>query len=352
MAAPAAARGPDAVAAPAAPAAPAPPGGAPASARRHRADAGSVRARGSGARAAARRAAGGRLPHRLRGARGPLLARRPVRTRVRGLPARGQPGAVPRRGRHARQLRRHRAPGRGARARDASSSWVPRSVRRSRASRRSSPTGPCGACCSPDAWPRRRTRRRSWRSPARGPSCASRSPATGRCAQALEREAARLANLDTLGWVSRARLVELVDASDAFVLPSLVESFGTVALEAMARARPVVVSAGCGIADWPSLAGALVAARPGEPFADAVARLCALAPEARRALGRRAREAALALDATNAAQWHARLQRLVASGRPAPSGPTSGPPSRPAPRIAARRARACRLRRARGVPGR
>ncbi len=142
--------------------------------------------------------------------------------------------------------------------------------------------------------------------------------------QALEREAARLPNLETLGWVSRARLVELVDASDAFALPSLVESFGTVALEAMARARPVVVSAGCGIADWPSLRGALVAAHPGEPFADAVGRLCALGPGARRALGRRARTAALALDATNAAQWHARLERLVASRSPGAVGSDVG----------------------------
>ena len=169
---------------------------------------------------------------------------------------------------------------------------------------------------------------------------------------ALEREADAVPNLEVLGWVRRARLVELVDACDAFALPSLVESFGTVALEAMARARPVVVSAGCGIADWPTLGGALVAARPGEPFADAVGRLCALGPAERRALGERARAAALALDEANATEWRELLERLAARG-PVP-GPVPGPSAAPGV-VAVRRGgprAGVSLRRARGLPGR
>ena len=169
---------------------------------------------------------------------------------------------------------------------------------------------------------------------------------------ALEREAGALPNLRVLGWVTRARLVELVDACDAFALPSRVESFGTVALEAMARARPVVVSAGCGIADWRTLDDALVAARPGEPFADAMGRLCALGPGERRALGERARAAALALDAANAVEWHERLKRLAS--RESVPYPIPGPTAAPGI-VAARRGgprAGVSLRRARGLPGR
>lgn len=141
---------------------------------------------------------------------------------------------------------------------------------------------------------------------------------------AVDAAAARLPNLEALGWVERDRLVRLIDASDAFVLPSTIESFGTVAFEAMARARPVVVSAGCGIADWPELADALLVLAPGESLVDGVDRLYAMPLTERRALGTRARAAALAVDAANTRQWLDRLATLAATASGTASGVVSG----------------------------
>ncbi|MRH77870.1 glycosyltransferase [Spiribacter sp. C176] len=65
------------------------------------------------------------------------------------------------------------------------------------------------------------------------------------------------ANVHYLGWMERSALIPTLDAADILVLPSEVEAFGTVALEALSRARITLVSAGCGIADWPEFKDAL-----------------------------------------------------------------------------------------------
>ena len=64
-------------------------------------------------------------------------------------------------------------------------------------------------------------------------------------------------NLSYLGWLPRKRVREEIDAAHILVLPSAYETFGTVALEALARERFVVVSEGCGISKWPSLASGI-----------------------------------------------------------------------------------------------
>ncbi len=64
-------------------------------------------------------------------------------------------------------------------------------------------------------------------------------------------------NVHHLGWVPRQKIPDLLAAHDALVLPSDVESFGTVALEAIACARPALVSTHCGIGEWPQLDGVL-----------------------------------------------------------------------------------------------
>lgn len=74
----------------------------------------------------------------------------------------------------------------------------------------------------------------------------------------VDRAAAGLDNLTATGWLTRSQLLEQMDAADALVLPSEVESFGTVALEAMARGRQAVVTSTCGIVNWPLLADHLV----------------------------------------------------------------------------------------------
>lgn len=57
-------------------------------------------------------------------------------------------------------------------------------------------------------------------------------------------------NLSYLGWLDRNALREQMDQHDALVLPSHFESFGTIALEAMARQRLVITSEDCGIVEW------------------------------------------------------------------------------------------------------
>ncbi|WP_119396358.1 glycosyltransferase [Salinibius halmophilus] len=66
-----------------------------------------------------------------------------------------------------------------------------------------------------------------------------------------------LDNLHYVGWLSRAQLRQQMDANDALLLPSYFESFGTIALEAMARQRIAIVSTGCGISQWQNLSGAM-----------------------------------------------------------------------------------------------
>ena len=124
----------------------------------------------------------------------------------------------------------------------------------------------------------------------------------------VEAAAARLSNLSYLGWVKREELVAAVDSYDALVLPSKVESFGTVALEAMARGRIVLVSNDCGIADWPDLAPGLYRMQPGEAAASAVAREFARSERELATTASMARRAAVELNEWNVATWSARLR--------------------------------------------
>lgn len=74
-------------------------------------------------------------------------------------------------------------------------------------------------------------------------------------------------NVHHLGWVQRESIPTLLAENDALVLPSDVESFGTVALEAVACARPALVSTHCGIGEWPQLDAVLYRFDPDEPNA-------------------------------------------------------------------------------------
>ncbi|MFO7858058.1 MAG: glycosyltransferase, partial [Ectothiorhodospiraceae bacterium] len=73
----------------------------------------------------------------------------------------------------------------------------------------------------------------------------------------MEAAASELPNLDYRGWLERESLRAVMDSADLLVLPSHMETFGSVALEAMARARPALVSAQAGITQWPGLAAGL-----------------------------------------------------------------------------------------------
>ncbi|KAA6185783.1 glycosyltransferase family 1 protein [Thiohalocapsa marina] len=124
----------------------------------------------------------------------------------------------------------------------------------------------------------------------------------------LEQQAADLPNLDYIGWVRRGRILPLIDSIDALVLPSTVESFGTIALEAMARARLVIVSAHCGILSWDRLEQGLFRIRDDETLADTLTRLQGLNRATLEHKAATARSAADDINARNLRHWLRILQ--------------------------------------------
>lgn len=119
----------------------------------------------------------------------------------------------------------------------------------------------------------------------------------------VEQQAAGLPNLEYLGWVSRERLLAEMGRADMLVLNSVVESFGTVALEAMARERLALVSRTCGIVEWPDLVDSLYQIGDDETLADAIRRVAALPAASRIATAREARRAALRLNRGSLLHW-------------------------------------------------
>jgi glycosyltransferase involved in cell wall biosynthesis len=119
----------------------------------------------------------------------------------------------------------------------------------------------------------------------------------------VEAAAARLDNLDYVGWLDRAGLVERIDAADALVLPSELESFGNVALEAMGRGRFAIVTDTCGIVNWPQLAEHMVVFDLATPLHEVLADLANRPPAVLASLSRSARSAALELNRRSLEQW-------------------------------------------------
>ncbi|MDT8438529.1 MAG: glycosyltransferase [Wenzhouxiangellaceae bacterium] len=119
----------------------------------------------------------------------------------------------------------------------------------------------------------------------------------------IVRAAATLDNLDYAGWVNRETLMQHLDAADALVLPSEFESFGNVALEAMARARIAIVTASCGIAHWSRLARHLVVHDGDEALTSVLQRVRGQPSQTLSRQAEQARQAAVALNAASLAEW-------------------------------------------------
>ncbi|ESQ17023.1 MAG: glycosyltransferase [Thiohalocapsa sp. PB-PSB1] len=119
----------------------------------------------------------------------------------------------------------------------------------------------------------------------------------------LTAKAEHLANLQYIGWVKRPRILPLIDSVDALVLPSTIESFGTIALEAMARGRLVVVSSQCGILSWNLLKRGLFQMREDENLSDALRRLLALDKAILERKVSIARDAARDINERNLRHW-------------------------------------------------
>jgi glycosyltransferase involved in cell wall biosynthesis len=134
----------------------------------------------------------------------------------------------------------------------------------------------------------------------------------------VERHVRLQNNLVFLGWCPREVVVAEVDRHDLLILPSAVEAFGTVALEAMARRRLVMVTPACGINHWPGLSNGLFVMAEREPLTAAVLRLSQLPVAARQAMAAEGERSARAINEQCIGQWS---QVLRIAARQAPSLP-------------------------------
>ncbi|MFP4146921.1 MAG: glycosyltransferase [Halorhodospira sp.] len=123
----------------------------------------------------------------------------------------------------------------------------------------------------------------------------------------LEAAARACPNLRLHGWLDRPGVRALLDASDLLLLPSHAETFGSIALEAMARGRPPLVTAAAGIHAWPELAEGLFRQGSEEPLSGALGRLQELPANRLRAVAVEARQAAFGLHQRTIAEWVALL---------------------------------------------
>ncbi|MGC1510806.1 glycosyltransferase [Ketobacter sp.] len=119
----------------------------------------------------------------------------------------------------------------------------------------------------------------------------------------VQKEVGRLPNLTFLGWCPRQKVCEQVDQHDLLILPSAVEAFGTVALEAMARKRLVLTTPACGINEWKELNGGLLVMQQGESLQDAVMRIGLMSSGQRSTIAANGCGAARTLNDDAIEQW-------------------------------------------------
>lgn len=131
----------------------------------------------------------------------------------------------------------------------------------------------------------------------------------------LQRQAADLDNVTFHGWLNRVALRELLDGSDLLLLPSRLETFGSIALEAMARGRPALVAAGAGIHEWHDLRDGLIALQDNEAIADKIEALSRQSLATRQTRSDRARLAAERLNASTIDTWSELIVRAARAPR-------------------------------------
>jgi len=119
----------------------------------------------------------------------------------------------------------------------------------------------------------------------------------------VENAANTLPNVNYVGWLDRDQLLTHIDKSDLVALPSHVESFGTIALEAMARQRYTLVSENCGIAQWPELTHGFFLFKFENPLSHALERILSMPPDERLTIAQKGRKLALALNRWNCEHW-------------------------------------------------
>ncbi|WNO10672.1 glycosyltransferase [Teredinibacter sp. KSP-S5-2] len=122
--------------------------------------------------------------------------------------------------------------------------------------------------------------------------------------ESIQAAANNIKNLTYLGWLNRHELLNQIDNSDILVLPSLVEGFGTIALEALVRGRMTAVSDNCGIIEWPELVDSLYIFSNEDGFSKALHRITATQPEQIKEKIDSGRNAALKLNNWNFSIWN------------------------------------------------
>jgi glycosyltransferase involved in cell wall biosynthesis len=118
-------------------------------------------------------------------------------------------------------------------------------------------------------------------------------------------------NLTYLGWLSRGNLMHELDRNDMLVLPSHLETFGTVALEAAARARLVLASPSCGILGWEQFRGKVISMQQRESVADAIRRVAAIPSDQRTSIRYAMQQTAHAFNNETLSQWESLLLALA-----------------------------------------
>lgn len=119
----------------------------------------------------------------------------------------------------------------------------------------------------------------------------------------LEARASDLENVRFTGWLARPALISALDSCSLLLLPSEFETFGSVALEALARGRPALVSSAAGICAWDELRDGVWPLEPDTDLAQRLRDLASAPPEEWRACARAARLAAMALNDATVAMW-------------------------------------------------
>jgi glycosyltransferase involved in cell wall biosynthesis len=122
--------------------------------------------------------------------------------------------------------------------------------------------------------------------------------------------ASRRHNMTYLGWLSRSNLMQELDNNDMLVLPSHLETFGTVALEAASRGRLVLVSPSCGILGWEQFHGKVISMKHRETVAQAIKRVVDMPASQRAYLGNAMQATARDFNRQTLSQWEDLLLSL------------------------------------------
>jgi glycosyltransferase involved in cell wall biosynthesis len=129
----------------------------------------------------------------------------------------------------------------------------------------------------------------------------------------LQQQAQGLRNVTFTGWISRQELRRKIDESNLLLLPSHNETFGTVALEAMARGRPALVAQAAGIHQWETLRPGLFTLNTGQCAAEVLTKLQQHPPRFWQQKAHAARDAAASLNSQTIRHW---LEFLSRNARP------------------------------------